>query len=298
MKKDEFAFLIFDSEGSGKRLRGIKSFTLERKENEPDKLNISMEYSFDLPILRCPPDVERIYAEYDREEIFSGRIISYEVKTSANESVIEITAKGKLNDLIESEATPGVMKNPSAKGIEKLYLTGSGFSICSDAVSFGEMNVDAGTSVFDLIKAYADEFLGMNAYVRRNKIYFSPVSTNIGGDYFKLNNACEVSGKADSGQVCENLRVMDNKSGQYVSSIEGEGFGVKYRSDITAEEKRDLLIRRVYSTLEFKEMFEDVFPGDIAEFRKMRVLVDTVNVSLKNGKINFVVSGYSLRGDE
>ncbi len=298
MKKDEFIILIGDDNRNLRRLHAVNEFALIRRENEADTLSVSVRNSYNLPLMRNVPEKEKIIVEYDGEIIFTGDIIGYERKTGENSSVTTYSAKGMLNRLFLDEAEPGIMKNPSARGIERRYLSESGIEICSDCEAVGEMNVNTGTSVFELIKNFAAEFLGKNVYVRRNKIYFSDDEFSIDSYKFKLKNAYCVKTNIDGESVCECVRVTDTGTGQYSYSVAGgDGIGTVYRNSLSIDEKNRLLKKKIYVTLGFKERFEDIYPGDTAEYNKTEILTDAVKLVMKNGAVSFTVGGYKREED-
>lgn len=298
MKKDEFIFLIEDDNGNLRRLHAVNEFTLLRRENEADTLSVSVRNSYNLPMMRNVPEKEKIIAEYDGEVIFTGDIIGYERKLIENITLTTYTAKGMLNRLFSDESEPGIMKNPSARGIERRYLSGSRIEICSEHEAVGEMNVNTGTSVFELIKNFAAEFLGKNVYVRRNKIYFADDKFSLDSDKFKLKNAYSVKTNIDGDKVYECVKVMDTGTGQYSYSVaDGDGIGIVYRNSLSLDEKNSLLKKRIYVTLGFKEKFEDIYPGDTAEYNKIEILADTVKLTMKNFAVSFTVGGYKREGD-
>ncbi len=298
MKKDEFIFLICDDNGILRRLHAVNEFTLIRRENEADTLSVSVRNSYSLPQMRNVPEKEKIIAEFDGEVIFTGDIIGYERKTGENTSLTTYTAKGMLNRLFVDEAEPGIMKNPSVRGIERRYLIESGMEICSDCNAVGEMNVSTGTSVFELIKNFAAEFLGKNVHVRKNKIYFADDRYSLFSERFKLKNAYFVKSSIDGNKVYECVRVTDTGTGQYSYSVaDGDGIGTVYRNSLSHGEKTELLKKRIYVTIGFKEKFEDIYPGDTAEYNKTEILVDTVKLAMKNAVISFTVGGYKREED-
>ncbi len=298
MKKDEFVFFICDEKGNLRRLHAVSEFTLTRRENEADTLTVVVRNSYNLPLVRNVPEKEKLIAEYDGELIFKGDIIGYERKTADSVSLTTYTVKGMLNRLFADEAEPGIIKNPSARGLERRYLGESGIEICSDYGAIGEMNVNTGTSVYKLIENFADEFLGKNVYVRRNKIYFADDGNSLSSESFKLKNAYFVKTAVDGENVFECVRVTDTGTGQYSYSLaDGDGLGTVYRNSLSLEEKRKLLKKRIYVTLGFREKFEDIYPGDTAEYNKTEILVDTVKLKLKSGAINFTVGGYRREGE-
>ncbi len=280
-----------------RRIRAVNEFTLLRNENKADTLTVTLKNSYKLPTIANIPERETLIIEYCGEEIFSGDIVGYERKVTAENSHTTYTAKGKLERLFWDEAEPGIIKNPSAKGIERRYLLSSGISLCSFDEALGEMNVGMGISVYSLVEKFADEFLGKKTFVRRNKIYFAADKADLKSEKFKMKNAYRVETKIDGSDVFECVRVVDPKSGQYSFSLQGgDGLGTKYVNSLDEDERKNLLEKKVYAKLYFKEKFEDIYPGDTVSFEKMNILVYTVKVTLKNGVIDFSVGGYKQEG--
>ncbi|MDO4459342.1 MAG: hypothetical protein Q4C42_04530 [Clostridia bacterium] len=281
-KAEDFVFIVKLSDGRARRLRNITKFRIIREDGRAERL----ELAADFPYIR---GIREISVLVFNEEIFTGPVLTY----SCTDTVMKLTAEGRLAFLTRNEARPGIIGNPNSHMIEQMYLNESGIRFAEKYAALGEMNVEVGTSVRKLIENFALSMFGRKAYFRRGKIFFS--NTPPKGEEISLADADNIIVSENPCMLCDKLKIMDRETGAYSIAIKRDNSTgrVKYLPSADMETRKALLQERRNFEFLFRGRFEDIHPGDSVKLRRKAVgiIVDRVVISGEHNGVNLIVTG-------
>lgn len=121
------------------------------------------------------PELVYIYAYEDKELVFAGIVDEQSVKVDKSTVEIKLYARSLAALLIDNEAMPQTLKNPSIKTISKLLVKPFGFTgiIGSDSQLKGEFEIKKGESCYTVADRYIKRFLGTQMYVSTQGVVYS-----------------------------------------------------------------------------------------------------------------------------
>jgi hypothetical protein len=178
------------------------------------------------------------------EIIFEGIIDQQKYTLTCDGEQLTVYARSYCALLIDNEACPCTLRNPSVRMIEDRYLRPYGFCISpadrersGGFVPIGELVVGKSTSIYRLIINYCKKFLNTVPIVRGNTVCLGFDSAKM-GDVFNAGGLLSFSCTDMPCELCSQIYIRNSVNGSYTVSKYGDGTlgyrRVKYRD--TAQE--------------------------------------------------------------
>lgn len=144
-------------------LLGIpSSFILKKDKDAPADL-LKVSFSAD----SCWEEIFRIKAYFEGKLIFSGIVDEQNTKLSSSGITVEIVARSLAALLLDNEAMPQTIQNPSLRVISERFVKPYGLTVgnCDNKAEKGELVVKKGDSCWTALEDFCSGFLGVIPHV-------------------------------------------------------------------------------------------------------------------------------------
>ncbi len=130
----------------------------------------SLEVTFDAkkPVTAETPCALMVYA--GDTVLFSGIVDEHSILMDDTGREEFFSCRSRIGLLMDNEAMPGVLRMPSLRLMEKLFLSPFGLTLGQNGTSpkGGELTVEKGTSCFTVLRQFARRFLGTELHCTKD----------------------------------------------------------------------------------------------------------------------------------
>lgn len=272
--------------------------------NNTVPLSVQIQKDEDVPAdsaeLRLPlvlkNQIKELYIYIDGELVFSG-IADEQISEESDNPHTEISARSFAAKLIDSEAYPMSLVNPSMQDIMRLYAEPLNFKCAegTDKALKGKFTVAKGTSCFNVIKSFCEAVYGAFPRIEENTVYPEGLSShtelyfsNSGGipyqsiraAHLRCNRLSKVIAKLKDGEGYT-AQVNDTEAQsagitavRYINAVVGASASLKDADVMLAKAKKESF----YITAKCKGAYANSL-GACAKVQSCDELFDTLYVS-------------------